>query len=463
MAQATVHTATEVQRLADFATVARWQDVSAPAREALRVRLLDAVACALGARLAQVPQRIRGLVEADGGAATASLIGGGASTPDRAALYNGAMVRYLDFNDAYLAPGETCHPSDNIAPLLAAAESSGGGSLDFLTGLAVAYQVQCRLSDEAPVRGHGFDHSVQGAYAVAAGAARAMRLSQPEAANGIAIAGTSQNALRVTRTGILSNWKGLAYPFMAAGALQSIRLAAAGITGPLEVFEGNKGLKDAIAGPFTIDWRHEDLERVRHTITKRYNAEIHAQSAIEGVLELRAKDGGPRPDASISLETFQVAYDIIGGGEEGGKKRIRTKEEADHSLPYMLAVAYLDGELTPRQYLAERILADDVQALLQRVAVRPAQDLSERFPKEMACRLAISTPDGRVSQAEKRDYLGFTSRPAPYGQIADKLVSLGDGAPKDLIARIVDTVHELENRPLSDLTTLIRQIPVGGR
>ena len=90
----------------------------------------------------------------------------------------------------------------------------------------------------------------------------------------------------VTRTGSLSNWKGLAYPFMAAGALQSIRLAAAGITGPLEVFEGNKGLKDAIAGPFTIDWRHEDLERVRHTITKRYNAEIHAQSAIEGILEL---------------------------------------------------------------------------------------------------------------------------------------------------------------------------------
>ncbi len=107
MALAPAHTMTEVQRLADFATEARWQDVSTPAREALRVRLLDAVARAVGARLAQVPQRIRGLVEADGGSPTASL-GGGVNTPDRAALYNGAMVRYLDFNDAYLAPGETC-------------------------------------------------------------------------------------------------------------------------------------------------------------------------------------------------------------------------------------------------------------------------------------------------------------------------------------------------------------------
>ena len=101
------------------------------------------------------------------------MIGGWARrAPDRAALYNGALVRYLDFNDSYLAPGETCHPSDNLAPVLAAAEYADACGRELLTALAVAYQVQCRLSDEAPVRAKGFDHTTQGAYAVAAGVAR---------------------------------------------------------------------------------------------------------------------------------------------------------------------------------------------------------------------------------------------------------------------------------------------------
>ena len=98
-----------------------------------------------------------------------ALIGGGRTAPDRAAFYNGALVRYLDFNDSYPASGETCHPSDNLGAVLAAAEYAGRSGEDFLAALAVAYQVQCRLSDVAPVRSKGFDHTTQGAYAVAAG------------------------------------------------------------------------------------------------------------------------------------------------------------------------------------------------------------------------------------------------------------------------------------------------------
>src|SRR5207253_7333018 len=109
----------------------------------------------------------------------------------------------LDVHDSYFAPGETCHPSDNLAPVLAAAEYVDASGRELLVALAVAYQVQCRLSDEAPVRARGFDHTTQGAYAVAAGAAKALRLDQTATANAVAIAGTALNALRVTRTGAL--------------------------------------------------------------------------------------------------------------------------------------------------------------------------------------------------------------------------------------------------------------------
>src|SRR5207248_267995 len=203
---------------------------------------------------------------------------------------------------------------------------------EFLTALAIAYQVQCRLSDVAPVRAKGFDHTTQGAYAVAAGVAKALGLDQNGAANAVAISGTAYNALRVTRTGSLSHWKGLAYPNTAFGATHATFLAMRGITGPLEVFEGNKGLMDAITGPFEIDWRREDLERVRMTILKKYNAEIHSQSTLEAVLELRAEHHLAAEDiAGVDVDVFEVAYDIIGGGEEGDKQLVATKEQADHS------------------------------------------------------------------------------------------------------------------------------------
>src|SRR4029077_9913976 len=176
---------------------------------------------------------------------------------DRAAFYNSALVRYLDYNDSYIAKKETCHPSDNLGAVLAASEYARRNGKELLTALAIAYQVQCRLSDVAPVRAKGFDHTTQGAYAVAAGVAKALGLDEHRTAHALAICGTAFNALRVTRTGALSNWKGLAYANTAFGCTHATLLATRGITGPLEVFEGKKGFMDSIAGPFEIDWHQE--------------------------------------------------------------------------------------------------------------------------------------------------------------------------------------------------------------
>ena len=448
---------THAEQLAAFVVRASYDDLSEAARQQLKIRVLDGLGCAIAALQGEPIRLLKAQIEEFDGAQHCTLIGGGKAAPDRSALYNSALVRYLDFNDSYLAKGETCHPSDNLGAVLAASEYTKQSGQKLLIALSVAYQVQCRLSDVAPVRAKGFDHATQGSYAVAAGVSKALGLDVVRTANAIAICGTAFNALRVSRTGALSQWKGLAYPNTAFGCTHATFLAMRGITGPLEVFEGNKGFMDSIAGKFKINWSEEDLERVTQTILKRYNAEIHSQSVLEGILELKKEYGLVGEEvARVEIEIFDVAYNIIGGGEEGNKNIVRTKEEADHSLPYLVAVAILDGQVMPEQYRPARIQSEDVQALLKKVTVKPSSDYSRRFPDEMPCRITLTLRDGRRIAKEKHDYEGFRTRPMSWERAVEKFERLA--APyteRSLRREMVSAVSNLEAIQVSDLTKLL--------
>ena len=451
-----------VHDLAKFIDKVSFDDLSEEARKQLKIRLLDSLGTAIGAIEGPPVKAIRSMLDDFGGAEQSTLIGGGKTTPDRVALYNSGLVRYLDFNDSYLAKGETCHPSDNIGSILAAGETTNLSGKDFLTALGIAYQVQCRLSDEAPVRDKGFDHTTQGSYAVAAGVSKALGLDEDKTANAISIAGTALNALRVTRTGALSNWKGLAYPHTAFGGTHAAFLAKYGITGPPAVFEGNKGFMDSIAGDFSIDWSNEDLERVTNTIIKKYNAEIHSQSSIEGMIELKEQYDFTAVEVDeIEIEIFDVAYHIIGGGEEGDKTIVRTKEEADHSLQYMVSAALLDGQVMPEQYEQNRIEADDIQSLLQKVKVSPRQEYSDRFPDEMPAKLMVHLNNGESHSIEKRDYEGFHTRPMSWETIIQKFEGLAEPyTSKELRDQIIGTVQAFEQKSVKELIELLREVKI---
>ena len=164
----------------------------------------------------------------------------------------------------------------------------------------------------------------------------------------------------------------------------------------------------------------------------------------------------PEEVERIEVEIFDVAYHIIGGGEEGEKYHARTKEEADHSLPYLVAVALLDGEVTPAQYTPERIARADVQALLRKVSVRPDDALSQRFPAEMPCRLRIFLTGGQVLHLEQQDYAGFSTWPLTWEQAEAKFERLA--APyteRWLRQAIAEAVAHLETIDVSQLTELL--------
>lgn len=457
---------TQVESLARFAGRMAYENLSAAARLQLKIRVLDSLGCAIGALDGDPVQALRRQIDEFGGHGCCTLIGGGHTAPDRAALYNTALVRYLDFMDSFLAKGETCHPSDNFGAVLAAAEYAGASGREFLAALAVAYQTQCRLVDAGPIMGKGFDHTTQLAFSIAAGVSKALALDDGRTAQALAIAGAGAPVFAIVRASPMSHWKGLASSATALAAVHATFLAARGVTGPLAVLEGAHGYMDALGVQFEVDWDAEDLELVTRTEVKRYNAEMHSQSAIEGLLELREREAiAPEAVEQIEAEIFLTAYDIIGGGAYGDRMHVETKEQADHSLPYLLAVALIDGELSPRQFAPERIRRADVQDLLQRVRVRPAvrvahpkalveqvDPYTRRYPEEMDCKINITLKDGRSVAIEKHDYEGFHTRPVTWARAVEKFEGLTarsiEPATRDAIVVAVDRLEEL---PLSAL------------
>src|SRR5699024_576766 len=152
-------------------------------------------------------------------------------------------------------------------------------------------------------------------------------------------------------------------------------------------------------------------------------------------------------------------HSIIGGGEEGDKRTIRTKEEADHSLPWMLAAVLLDGELTPAQYHHERIVADDVQDLMAKVEIVPDRAFSDRFPQPMPADPEVTRADGTVFHAAQDSYDGFHTDPLSWEGARAKFDLLA--APfttSELREEIAGIVHDLDQLRVADLTSALAKV-----
>lgn len=410
---------TTVERIASFIGRADRADLSDEAAGRLKRILLDTLGCAIGALGAEPVRAVRSVVDALGGAPNCTLIGGGHSAPDRAALYNGCLVRYLDFLDSYNRPGEVCHPADNTAALLAAAEAEDASGDAFLTALAVSYQVQCRLLDLPTMRA-GVNYTTPLAFSVAAGASRLLGLDIAGTTNAMALAGVGAVSLAVIQAEPVSQWKGLASGEAASRALHNTYLARAGITGDLGVFDGPLGLLQLVDGMLDVDWETERLDAPLRTSINKHNAEFQAQTAVDLAIRLRSEGTfDPADITGVTVGVAQGAYDVLGGGKYGPKHDCRIKEQADHNLLYLVAVALLDGAVWPPQFMAERINRDDVQTLLRKVEARPSDEYTHRIPDELCASIAIALADGRTVGGEARDYDGYHTRPMSWDQVLE--------------------------------------------
>ena len=415
------------ERLAEYAHSVRFSELPAAVVHETKRRLIDALGCALGARRADTPRAAERVASRITAAPAATTLYGSRTSPDMAAFVNGILIRYLDFNDTYLSK-EPAHPSDNLAAVLAAAEASGASGSDLIAAAVVAYEVQCRLADAWSIRAQGWDHVCYGAFSTALGAGRLLGLDVPSLVHAQGISAVAHMAMRQTRAGELSMWKGAAFANTSRNGVLAALLAAEGMTGPAPIFEGEMGFFAEVAhGEFDLPdlgGREGAGYMLPRTYIKNWPAEYHAQSAIDAALQIREEIGDPAAIDRVRIETFDAAVEIIADPE---KWRPRTRETADHSLPYCVAVALQDGEVGLDQFSEERIADPALLELVSRVEVESDDELSQRYPAGTPNRIAVTTRSGRTVVREVEFPRGHSGNPMTDEEVEEKFRRLAAG------------------------------------
>ncbi|MCW2649125.1 MAG: 2-methylcitrate dehydratase [Mycobacterium sp.] len=446
----------EVERLGQFVVQASLSDLGS-SLTTLKRNVLDSIACALGALDGELIPEIRAQAEQFTSRPTTTFIGGGRTSVDQSAFFNTVLVRYPDLLDTFLTPGGLCHPADDFGAVLATAEHVNGTGADFLLALAIAYEVQCRFSAQVPVMARGLNHALQLAMSVAAGASKLLGFDAAHTASAIAASSADNVSLAAVHTEPVSTWKGISPAITGMRAVYTTLLVGRGTTGPRALIDGPNGLVQLFDQ--SIDFRTDDhsLTAVEQTYLKQYCSLIHGQIIIDATLAIRDHHRIAGDDvAQVTLEVFQGAYDFAGGGSYGNKDHPQTKEQADYNLRYLSAVALLDGQVGPEQLETERVRRADVQNLLQRVSVSPADDLTAAYPARTSARVHITLKDGRSFDREQSDFEGSPTRPMSWQRVVDKFHWLAEPFADDTLqADIVSAVEKLDAIPITELTGLL--------
>ncbi|WP_144156651.1 MmgE/PrpD family protein [Paraburkholderia sp. BCC1885] len=451
---------TTAQRIGQFAFDAHASHLTPQSRRVFKRNILDSLGCAIGALPGKPFELLREQFDEYGRSGSCTLIGGGTSSPDQAALYNTSLVRYVDLLDSYMSPGGLCHPSDNFGTVLAAAEHAAASGEAFMLALAVAYEIGCRITAIVPVMAKGFNHAIQLAISSAAASGKLFDLDSEQIAHALAIAAADNISLTCVHSEPVSQWKGFSPGITGMRAVYAASLAKRGFTGPLRLFEGPNGLVRMFDQPLEVDWDDHRLEVIHETVMKKHCALIHGQPVLEATLDLKRRNGIQAGDVEeVVCDIFQTGYDIAGGGAFGAKDDPQTKEQADYNLKYLIAAALLDDMVGPAQLEAARVQAADTQALLKRVTVRPDPVFSAQYPQALNTRVTIRCKNGRSVSKEHVGFEGGLDNPFTWERTVEKFHWLSEPyADEALRGEIIELVSTLEQHPIAELMQLLARV-----
>lgn len=417
---------TIVDQLAAYAEAMRYEDLPAQVVHQTKRLIIDTVGCALGGYHSEPARIARDIASSVTAERSAIVMGSGQrSSADLATFANGVMIRFMDFNDGYTSNGESGHPSDSLAAALTVADLMQRSGRDLIAATVLAYEVFCRICDQADLKPLGFDHVTVGGMASTAAAAKLLGLTGTKLRHAFNLGIAPNIALYQTRIGNVSMWKGCAYANASRNAVFAAMLAERGMTGPSPVFEGVGGYFKAVTGrPFELTelGGADHPHRIMQCLMKRFPLGQYSQTVAEAAIQVRSHVTTIDDIEEIHVETLATAIRLMAGDAQ--KWEPETRETADHSMPYTVAVALVHGDVG-EEYFEDAYIRDPaLRALTRRVKVTEWDEANRRMPEAMLCRLTVIMKSGERHEASVEYHRGHWRNPMTDDEVEAKFRKL---------------------------------------
>ena len=426
-----------VDMISTYAASLTYSDLNPEALHAVKRSLIDSIGCALGAFTVE-PVKIAGRLAARvSSTMPASVLGTSIKTSlEMAAFVNGVMVRYLDFSDDYLNK-DGPHPSDNIPAVLAICEALHAGGKSLACGITLAYEIVDQLVDSAEFHDRGWDYVTETSIGSALGAGKVLSLSKQQMAQALALAIVPNITLWQTRVGELSMWKGCAGPNAARNGLFAALLAWEGMTGPGQSIEGRCGLWNQVTGRFELGSFGGSGRpfKIQDTFFKSMPVRYKAQLPVETALALRNE---------VEIDSIDCIRVVLDAGtlifDDPENWDPRTRETVDHSVPYLVVAALVDGEISEKTFTPERFRDPKILALLKKLTMEEDSYYTQEFPRTFHCCIEVTDKSGHKRVKHLTNPKGHPANPMSDAEIEAKFFKL---TSKTLSPRQARTALEL--------------------
>ena len=441
-------TETITANMARWAANLRFEDLSQDAVYQAKRFLLDSMGCALGGYQQHDVKIALAVLDEIAGRGPATIIGAGKRVdPVSAALANALMIRCMDYNDIYWKQ-DPSHPSDIFPAALACCERAGSGGKELIVGLVLGHEFEMRFCEAAVpgIRERGWHHATLTGIVSPIVAGRALHLSWEQIQHAIGISASRHCTLGAVTAGKLTMMKNTVDPLATQSGVLAALLAEKGYTGPEHVIDGKEGLVHCL-GP---DWKLSTLTdglgsswRITQCGMKGFPTEALTHTPISAVLDL-VKVNNLKPDEveKVQVRSLARAADIL---SDPSKYDPRSKETADHSLPYVIAVALVDRQVTPLQFTMEKIMDPQVRAQLKKVEVVADPEIEKAFPALQRAIVTITTVDGRFFSKQLDFPKGDPRNPLTDQEVEEKFSALAGGVlSKRAQKKVKEAIWNLE-------------------
>src|SRR5215469_4309529 len=417
-------------KMAQWAAGLKFEQLSQEAVHQAKRFLLDSLGCALGGY--HQPDVIIALevLNENAGPGLATLIGTGRQVdPVTASLANALMIRCMDYNDIYWKQ-DPSHPSDIFPAAMACCERAGGDGRELIVGLVLGHEFEMRFCEAAfpGIRERGWHHATLTAFVAPIVAGRALHLSWEQIQHAIGISASRHCTLGAVTAGKLTMMKNTVDPMATQSGVLAALLAEKGYSGPEHVIDGKEGLTHVFGPDWKLHLLTEGLGeswRITQCGMKAFPTEALTHTPISAVLDLvKTNDLHPDQVQKIQIRSLARAADIL---SDPSKYDPRTKETADHSLPYVIAAALVDRQVTPAQFEMGKIMDPKIREQLKKVEVVADPEIEKVFPALQRVIVQIQTRDRRSLQKQLDFPKGDPRNPLTDQEIEEKFSALADG------------------------------------